>query len=123
MTFLCEMTTPAGERVDPDVYWRDAVLGRTHRVASSSRGESRSSESTATTIGTGPCAARACGAYFVTSSMTDEVVRMTAGKESRNRCGNSFVVNAKLRHRKRNSDETGLQHAQKGNDVFKPLRG
>ncbi len=82
MTFLWERTTPAGERVDPDVYCRYAVLEWAGGVRSSSRGESKSSKSTATTMGVPPCPARACGAYLVTSSITGEVVRMTLGVES-----------------------------------------
>lgn len=47
--------------------------------------ELKSRASTATTMGADwPCAAHACGAYVVTSSITDEVVRIMDGAESRN---------------------------------------
>ncbi|COW31126.1 Uncharacterised protein [Mycobacterium tuberculosis] len=32
-------------------------------------------------------------------------------------------MNAELWHRKRNRNETSLQHTHKGDDVFKALRG
>ena len=59
MTFLCETTTPAGSRVDPDVYCRYAGLLRLRGPVRSRSAESRSSESISTTQRRGVAALRA----------------------------------------------------------------
>ena len=51
MTFLCVTTTPAGWRVEPDVYCRYAVFGWEPTFAAGIRGESKSSASISITRG------------------------------------------------------------------------
>src|SRR5258708_34627616 len=81
MTFRCEITTPVGVRVDPDVYCRYAGLERTYGTGSISLAVSRSKESTSTTRGAEwPSWPRA---YPVTSSTTADVVRIATGEEPR----------------------------------------
>src|SRR5690242_17241295 len=77
--FSWEITTPAGTRVDPEVYCKYAVLVSAGSD-DSSRGESRSSESTAMT--TGAAWFPWLLAYGETASTAAVVVRITVGAQS-----------------------------------------
>ena len=84
-TFSFETDTPAGVRVDPEVYCKYNVLDPRSLALRApgldDRGrESRSSKSSST-IGGAFAPASDC-ADAVTSSMTGDVVRMTAGEVS-----------------------------------------
>ena len=80
MTLRWETITPAGARVEPDVYCRYAGRERTWATGSEETSASKFNASTSTTLG----AERPTSAeYCRTTSATADVVRMTVGAESR----------------------------------------
>src|ERR1700731_815167 len=73
--------TPAGERVDPDVYCKYAVSARLSIPALDPLRASRSNRSTSTTAGAGPSGCDLT--YSATLPATADVVRITEGDASR----------------------------------------
>ena len=112
--------TPAGWRVDPDVYCRYAVFGWEPTFAAGIRGESKSSASISITRG-----ARSPGLRL---RIFPDVVDDRRRRQYRDRRAvtqrprHPLVMRAELRHRKRDGDETGLYRAEEGDDVLQALR-
>src|SRR5579875_379161 len=77
----CDITTPAGTRVDPDVCCKYAVLGRFSRPELDEPRASRSSLSTCTIDGADPPDSDLT--YWATVPAIADVVRMTDGDASR----------------------------------------
>src|ERR1700758_3248585 len=79
--FLCEISTPAGVRVDPEVYCKYAMSGRLSASAAGPFGESRSSKSTSITDGADPPGSEPM--YSAMLPATEDVVRTEEGDASR----------------------------------------
>ena len=79
--FLCEIMTPAGVRVDPEVYCKYAVSGELSTRAAGAFVESRSSRSTSMTDGAD--SPDFDSTYSATSPATEDVVRTAEGDASR----------------------------------------
>ena len=118
--FLCDIMTPAGRRVDPDVYCRYAVFGRLLAP------------------GAGPCRAvkiqqvdlddRWSGfaglRFDVLGDVPDDSGRRENDRRRRvaQHRTDPLIAGATQRNRKRNRDQPGLQCAEKRDDVVEPLR-
>src|ERR1700691_6587458 len=75
--FRCEIITPAGMRVEPEVYCKYAVLGALLIRMLDELSAARSSESTSMIAGT--VAMFGCWTYYVQVPATSDIVSMTIG--------------------------------------------
>ncbi len=104
--FLCEISTPAGVRVDPEVYCKYAMSGRLSASAAGPFWESRSSKSTSMTDG-------ADSPGFELDVLGDGACDRGCRENGRRRRvtqdrTNTLIAGATQRNRQRNRDLTGL---------------
>ena len=118
--FLSVIITPAGVRVDPDVYCRYTVSAELSPFAARAFPESRSSKSTSMTDGAGLPGSRL--------DVLGEIACDRRCRENDSGCyvthhrTNALIAGAAERNRKGNGGKSGLDGAKKRNDVVKPLR-